>query len=123
MHPDHVQSAALVESARFYSKFVKGDLPHEPWYPRKHLHYFSTHIRVRFNPSVIFDISGFLECKMASIRAYESQFVVHAGNAARLQSIEHEARYWGDQVGIKAGEPFVCKELLKVKESSALFDL
>ena len=60
---------------------------------------------------------------MASIRAYESQFVVNTANSARLAAIEHEALYWGEQVGVVAGEPFVCKELLKVKDASTLFNL
>jgi bacillithiol biosynthesis deacetylase BshB1 len=123
VHPDHVQAAALVESARFYAKFVKSDLPHAPWYPRKHLHFFSTHIRVRFTPSFVFDISPHLDAKMAAIRAYESQFVVHTGNAARLDAIRHEALYWGAQVGVAAGEPFICKESVKISTASALFDL
>jgi bacillithiol biosynthesis deacetylase BshB1 len=123
VHPDHVQCAALVESARFYAKFVKSDLPFDPWYPRKHLHYFSTHIRVRFSPSFIFDISPWLDRKIDAIRAYESQFVTHTGNSARLEAIRHEALYWGDQVGAQAGEPFVCKELVKVGSAQSLFGL
>jgi len=123
LHPDHVQAAALVESARFYAKFVKCDLPYDPWFPRKHLHYFSTHIRVRFAPSIVYDISSYVDTKMASIAAYESQFVRHAGNAARLEAIRNEALYWGSQVGVVAGEPFICKESVKVSTASALFDL
>jgi bacillithiol biosynthesis deacetylase BshB1 len=123
VHPDHVQAAALVESARFYAKFVKSDLPHAPWYPRKHLHFFSTHIKVRFHPSFIFDISAHLDAKMAAIEAYESQFVAHEGNRRRLEEIRAEALYWGHQVGASAGEPFVCREAIKVASSSALFSL
>ena len=123
VHPDHVQAAALVESARFYAKFVKSELPHEPWYPRKHLHFFSTHIKVRFQPSFIFDISSQLETKMAAIAAYESQFVVHEGNRKRLDEIRTEAIFWGHQVGVAAGEPFVCRESIKVSTAAALSNL
>jgi bacillithiol biosynthesis deacetylase BshB1 len=123
VHPDHVQAAALVEAARFYAKFVKSDLPHAPWYPRKHLHFFSTHIRVRFLPGFIYDISTCLDAKLAAVKAYESQFVTHRGNSSRLDEIRNEALYWGSQVGIRAGEPFVCKESIKVATASALFEL
>lgn len=123
VHPDHVQACALIEAARFYSKFVKSDLPHEPWYPRKHLHFFSTHIRVRFSPAFVFDISEHLENKMASLAAYESQFVAHPGNAKRLEEIRAEARYWGNQVGVFAAEPFACRESLKISTPAALFDV
>jgi bacillithiol biosynthesis deacetylase BshB1 len=123
VHPDHVQAAALVESARFYAKFVKSDLPHAPWYTRKHLHFFSTHIKPRFQPSFIFDISSHLDAKMAAIEAYESQFIAHVGNRRRLEEIRTEAMYWGHQVGASAGEPFVCRESIKVSTPSALFTL
>jgi bacillithiol biosynthesis deacetylase BshB1 len=123
LHPDHVQAAALVESSRFYAKFVKSDLPYDPWFPRKHLHYFSTHIRVRFAPSIVYDISSHIDTKMASIAAYESQFVRHVGNAVRLEAIRNEALYWGSQIGVVAAEPLICKESVKVSTASALFDL
>ena len=123
VHPDHVQAAALVESARFYAKFVKSDMPHTPWYPRKHLQFFSTHIKVRFAPSFIFDISAHLDAKMESIRAYRSQFLEHAANQKRLEEIRTEALYWGHQVGVSAGEPFLCRELTKVATAEAMFSL
>jgi bacillithiol biosynthesis deacetylase BshB1 len=119
-HPDHVQAAALVESARFYAKFVKSDLPHEPWYPRKHLHFFSTHLKVRFSPSFVFDISAHLDTKISAISAYRSQFIDNRANQRRLDEIRAEAVYWGNQVGISAGEPFVCRELIRLSSAEAL---
>jgi bacillithiol biosynthesis deacetylase BshB1 len=119
-HPDHVQASALVDAARFYSKFVKTELAHEPWYPRTQLYFFSTHLRVKAQPSFIYDVSAFLGQKMSAIRAYESQFVTHPGNASRLEAIETEARYWGAQVGVAAGEPFVCREHIRILSVHAL---
>lgn len=123
VHPDHVQAAALVESSRFYAKFVKSDMPHAPWYPRKHLQFLSTHIKVRFAPSFIFDISAQLDSKMDSIRAYRSQFLENPSNQKRLDEIRTEALYWGQQVGVAAGEPFVCRELTKIATAEAMFTL
>lgn len=123
VHPDHVQAAALVESARFYAKFVKSDMPYDPWYPRKHLQFLSTHIKVRFAPSFIFDISAHLDAKMDSIRAYRSQFVEHQANQKRLEEIRTDALYWGHQVGVAAGEPFVCRELTKIATADGMFGL
>lgn len=122
-HPDHVQASKLVDAARFYSKFVKTDLPYDPWYPKRQFYFFSTHMRVRIEPTFIFDISDFLEVKMSSIRAYESQFVCHPQNAERLTMIRNEALYWGAQIGAGAGEPFVSKENIRVASSRALFNL
>jgi bacillithiol biosynthesis deacetylase BshB1 len=122
-HPDHVQACALVESARFYAKFVKSDLPHEPHYVRRVLHYFSTHLRPRFLPSVIVDISGYEAPKEAAIRAYKSQFQTHPGNAAKVDAMVRESRFWGDQIGRISGEPFVCRETLRVLDSSLLLSV
>ena len=118
-HPDHVQSSMLVDAARFYAKFVKTDLRHEPWYPQRELYFFSTHMRVKFEPSFVFDISAHLDEKMAAIKAYESQFVHHPANAKRLEVIRNEARYWGGQIGVDAGEPFVSKECVRVSSPEA----
>jgi bacillithiol biosynthesis deacetylase BshB1 len=122
-HPDHVQSTSLIEASRFYSKFVKSDLEHDPWYPRRIYHYFSTHLRNRFQPSFILDISNYLEKKLAAIRAYESQFVTHTGNSKRLSEIEYEAKYWGAQIGTYAGEPFVCRETVRIMSPEVLFTI
>jgi bacillithiol biosynthesis deacetylase BshB1 len=122
-HPDHVQACALIEAARFYSKFVKTDMSFEPHYPRRVLHYFSTHLRPRFLPSFIFDVSGHLDRKVEAITAYRSQFVHHPGNTSRIDAIRQEALFWGDQISVEAGEPFVCRESLRITEAKALFSV
>jgi LmbE family N-acetylglucosaminyl deacetylase len=123
IHPDHVQAAALIDAARFYAKFVKSDLKFEPWYPRRELYFFSTHLRVKITPSFVFDISGHLDTKMAAIRAYESQFVKHPRNAERLEVIKNEALYWGSQIGSSAGEPFVSKEQVRITSAHGFLDV
>lgn len=120
-HPDHVQACALCEAARFYAKFVKTDLPGLPWYPRKMLHYFSTHLRVRMSPTFVFDVTGYLDRKIDSITAYASQFVAHSGNQSRIEAIRREAMYWGDQTGVEAAEPFTCRETIRLSDETALF--
>lgn len=122
-HPDHVQASTLVDAARFYAKFVKTDLPYDPWHVPTQFYFFSTHMKVRLTPSFVYDISETLDVKMAAIRAFESQFVVNPKNSERLPEIETEARYWGHQIGVEAGEPFASKESLRVAGVSQLFSL
>ena len=122
-HPDHVQASALVDAARFYSKFVKSEIPHEPWYPKKQLYFFSTHLKVRVVPSFIFDISPFIEQKIAALNAYRSQFHDNTKNIGRISEIRREALYWGDQIGVAAGEPFVSREALRLDQSGSIFSL
>lgn len=120
-HPDHVEASKLTDSARFYSKFVKSALLHEPWFPRKQIYFFSTHLKVRFSPSFVFDVSAYLDTKLAALHAYRSQF--HAHNTGRIEEIGREARYWGDQIGTVAGEPFMLRESLKLNTLEALFSV
>jgi len=122
-HPDHVEASKLSDAARFYGKFVKGELANTPWYPRRQLYYFSTHLKVRVGPSFVFDISKFLGAKVEALRAYQSQFVDNPRNAGRIQEIRLEAQYWGAQIGAEAGEPFVSREPVRVGDSGALFCL
>jgi len=112
-----------VDAARFYSKFVKSDLAHQPWYPRKQFYFFSTHLRVQVSPSFIFDISGHLDTKLAAIQAFESQFGPRTPNAGRIQNIRNEALYWGSQIGVEAGEPFVCRENIRIHSAVGLCSL
>jgi bacillithiol biosynthesis deacetylase BshB1 len=122
-HPDHVNATALVDAARFYAKFVKTDLAHQPWYPRKQFYFFSTHLKVQISPSFIFDISGHLDSKIAAIRAFESQFGSRTANAGRIEQIRNEALFWGAQIGVEAGEPFVCRENIRISSAVALRSL
>jgi bacillithiol biosynthesis deacetylase BshB1 len=122
-HPDHLEACKLVEGARFYAKFSKSSMKYEPFYPKKLFHYFSTHIRVRFQPSFIFDISGHIEQKMESLKAYASQFSENPKNAHVIESIRTQNGFWGSQIGANFGEPFVCRETLAVSMKSSLFDI
>jgi len=120
-HPDHVQTCALGEAARFYSKFVKSDLPGAPTYPRKVLHYIFTHHRPRIAPSLVFNVTDQIDRKMDAVRAYASQFVQHPSNAAKLDAIRRDALFWGDQVGVVAAEPFMCRETIRISDPATLF--
>ena len=109
-HPDHIAAGHLVESARFYAKLTKSDIPGEPFFPLRTIYYFPVHIRLRKEPSYLIDIDGFLEKKKEAILCYHSQFVA-AGKEVFIESIMNENRYWGFQGRIKVAEPFFQKEL------------
>jgi LmbE family N-acetylglucosaminyl deacetylase len=87
------------------------------------LYFFSTHLRVQIQPSFIFDITGFLETKIAAIQAFDSQFGSATANVQRIEKIRNEALYWGSQIGTQAGEPFVCRENLRISSAAALCSL
>ena len=69
-HPDHIAAAALGEAARFYAKLTKTTIAGEPHYPRRVIHFLSTHYRLHVRPSFIIDISAHIDTKMAAVSAY-----------------------------------------------------
>ncbi len=111
-HPDHVAASALVDAARFWAKLTKTDLPGEPFYPHRIVYYFSVHLRLHPKPSFVLDVSAHLERKMEAIACYRSQFIEGRPTAppTLLDDLRDRARYWGWAVGVRYGEPFVCRE-------------
>jgi hypothetical protein len=51
-----------------------------------------------------------VERKVASIRAYHTQFVLPEKNRAVVEWVEASARYFGSRIGTEAGEPFHAPE-------------
>jgi LmbE family N-acetylglucosaminyl deacetylase len=42
-HPDHVAASQICVAARFYSKFTKTDMAHEPFFPPRVFRYMAVH--------------------------------------------------------------------------------
>ncbi len=109
-HPDHVAAAALTEAARFYAKLTKTSMRGDPIFPRRILHFLTTHYRLHIRPSFVFDISGQIEVKLRALRAYASQFGPERGTESFFEDIRTWNRYYGSLIGRSYGEPFVCRE-------------
>ncbi len=111
-HPDHVTASSLTDAARFWAKLSRTDLPAEPFWPPRILYYFSIHLRIHPQPSIVIDISGEIDDKMSAIRSYESQFVAGRSDEfpTMLDDIRDRARYWGWSIGRAYGEPFASRE-------------
>lgn len=122
-HPDHVNASVLGVASRFYAKLSNTDIPGEPFYPRKMLHYFCTHIRPKVTPSLIFDISSHFESKIAAISAYKSQFVDNPNNTNFFEAIKAEAAFWGSQIGSSYGEPFISREQIAIRDPKGLLEI
>jgi bacillithiol biosynthesis deacetylase BshB1 len=119
-HPDHIAGTRIVEDARFDAKLTKIDLPGDPIYPRWLFYYYATHLRWVANPSFCLDITGHLDAKLASIRAYDTQFVKPETNRRVVEWVEAAATYFGSRIGTQHAEPFYTKEPIGLK---ALGDL
>jgi N-acetylglucosamine malate deacetylase 1 len=119
-HPDHYRAGELAYEACFLSGLKKLDPETEPHRPFKVI-YSSLYANVL--PSFVVDISAQFERRMAALFAYESQYgEVEAGSSlfpARSEIQERLAaiaRFYGNQIGVKYGEPFVVKETMRVED-------
>ncbi len=121
-HPDHVAATEMIEAARFWSKLSKTDMPGEPYHPERVYYYYCIHLRLAIQPSWIVDISDQWQTKLASVAAYESQFITGRPTEAPtfLDRVRDEAAYWGKMINRPYGEPFATKEPLAM---SSLRDL
>lgn len=120
-HPDHVAATQLVEAARFWAKLTKTALPGEPHHPERIFNYYCIHLKQAIQPAFILDITDFWERKIASIRAYESQFITgrSAESPTLVEGFELEAAYWGKTIGVRYAEPFAAREPLGVRSMQA----
>src|SRR5438552_9756520 len=109
-HPDHVAVTRIAEDARFDAKLTQTDIPGEPWYPKRIIYYYCTHLRMNFNPTFCLDISDQIETKLAAVRAYESQMVANASTVPEM--VRTLCAYFGGRIGTACAEPFFTYEAL-----------
>jgi bacillithiol biosynthesis deacetylase BshB1 len=121
-HPDHVAATQLVDDARFWAKLTKTDLPGEPHHPRRIYNYYCIHLKQAIQPAFVLDISEHMDAKLASIRAYESQFITGrpAEGPQFLDQLRDEASYWGKTIGVRYGEPFTSREPIGLSSMAEL---
>lgn len=119
-HPDHYRCAEIGYEACFLSGLRKLDPYSEPHRPFKIL-YASLYADVK--PSFVVDISAEFERRMEALFCYQSQygeteeggalFPTQAEIRDRLSAI---ARFYGNLIGVKYGEPYVVKEAMAVDD-------
>lgn len=116
-HPDHVVASSLCDDARFWSKLSRTDMEGERFWPPMLLHYFSIHLRIHPPASIVIDITEDIEPKMASVSAYESQFVEGRSEdyPTLLDDVHDRCRYWGWTIHRPYGEPLLNREQVGIK--------
>jgi bacillithiol biosynthesis deacetylase BshB1 len=109
-HPDHMAVTRICEDARFDAKLTKSSIPGEPYYPKRIIYYFCTHLRLNFTPNFCIDISDTVEKKIEAVKCYASQFV---GNSAHVpEMVRTISAYFGTRIGTAHAEPFYTHEML-----------
>ncbi|SPE32782.1 LmbE family protein [Candidatus Sulfopaludibacter sp. SbA6] len=123
-HPDHYRCGEMGFEACFLAGLKKLDEYSEPHRPSKIL-YSSLYADVK--PSFVVDISAQFERRMSALLSYVSQYGETAEGGAlfpneaeirdRLGAI---ARFYGNLIGVKYGEPFVVKEAIRIDDIVAM---
>src|ERR1700722_8564417 len=109
-HPDHVAVTKIGEDARFDAKLTKSTIPGDPYYPKRVIYYFCTHLRMNFTPNFCIDITDTLQAKIESVQCYKSQCV---GNSAAVpEMVKTINGYFGSRIGTPYAEPFFTYEML-----------
>jgi len=125
-HPDHGRSAQLVENAAFLSGLVKIETQIDgklqtPWRPK----YVFNFIQDKYlTPNFVIDISEVMDEKLASIKAYGTQFNSPSLNEPQtyistpdfLESIIYRAKMMGKMIGVKYGEGFISSKMIGLRD-------
>jgi N-acetylglucosamine malate deacetylase 1 len=119
-HPDHYRTAELGYEACFLAGLKKLDQSTEPHRPHKVV-YSSLYANV--TPSFVIDVTRYFTQRMDSLLAYRSQYS-NANDDSMLFPDAEEirdrlsaiARFYGNLIGVKYGEPFVVKEMMRVDD-------
>ncbi len=130
-HPDHGRAGNLIYDACFLSglKQVKTadetGSEQEKWRPKYLFHYLQDRF---YEPDLIVDISDVFEQRMASIKAYTTQFhnpgsnepATYISNSGFMDAITGRARLLGKRIGVQFAEGFVSKKNIGISNLSAL---
>lgn len=129
-HPDHGRAGDLANDACFLSGLpkIKTELDgkvQEAWRPRLNFQYIQDNY---IRPDIIVDITPYIETKIASIKAFKTQFFnpdhqereTYISSPEFFESVIGRAREFGKSIGATYGEGFTSRKLLGVDN---LFDL
>ena len=123
-HPDHYRACELGYEACFLSGLKKLDPYSEPHRPFKILY---SGLYTNIKPSFVVDISAQFERRMAALLSYTSQYGAGeegSGLFPQEQEIRERlgsiARFYGNLIGVRYGEPFIVKEAMEIADIVAL---
>ena len=122
-HPDHYRASEIGFEACFLAGLKKLDEQTEPHRPQKIL-YSSLYADVK--PSFIVDIGAQFERRMKTLLSYRSQYGaaepggLFPGEPEIRERLGAIARFYGNLIGVRYGEPFVVKEAMRVDDIVAM---
>ena len=119
-HPDHYRTADLGYEGCFLAGLKKLDQYTEPHRPYKVI-YSSVYASVE--PTFVVDITRQFERRMEALFCYQSQYGDREEGSELFPSLkearerlETVAKFYGQKIGARYGEPFVVKETMAVDD-------
>jgi len=119
-HPDHYRAGEMGYEGCFLAGLKRLDEYSEPHRPFKIL-YSSLYADVK--PSFIVDISSQFERRMQALLSYTSQYgkmedggALFPDEAEIRERLGAIARFYGNQIGVRYGEPFVVREAMEIAD-------
>lgn len=124
-HPDHGKGSSLVSDACFLSGLTKIDTGQQAWRPQHVYHYIQFH---ELTPDFVVDISGFMDKKIDSVLAYESQFYNPNSSEPNtiisspefLESIKYRASNLGRLASCQYAEGFTVEKTITLSSLNGL---
>ena len=123
-HPDHYHASGIGYEACFLAGVRKIDQYTEPHRPHKII-YASIYANV--TPSFVVDITQYFDRRMESLLAYRSQYGSESEGATLFpdeaeirERLAAMARFYGNLIGVRYGEPYVVKETMRIDDVVSL---
>ncbi|GGA91743.1 bacillithiol biosynthesis deacetylase BshB1 [Puia dinghuensis] len=128
-HPDHGRAGHLISDACFLSGLRKVETlddvgrPQQHWRPKYVFHYIQDRYAA---PSFVYDITPVFETKLASIRAYSSQFFsteykqnepqTYISSPEFLNAVIGRHQMYGKMIGVAYAEGFITEKMIGVRD-------
>ncbi len=130
-HPDHGRASDLVQTAVFLSGLRKVQTfadaePQQEWRPKQLFHFIQDML---IRPDFVVDVTEYWDTKMASIKAYASQFhnpdwkgdpETYISSSDFFVNTEARAREMGRSIQATYAEGFTCRKVLGVDDLFSL---
>jgi bacillithiol biosynthesis deacetylase BshB1 len=118
-HPDHESASVLLKRSLFDSGLRKIETDQGAFRPKTILFYM---LHKYFDPTFVVDITDQMDQKLKSIHAYVTQFsldskdgqATYINNPQFLQSVITRSELLGQQIGVKYGEGFYYRDVMKI---------
>ncbi|MCL2648348.1 MAG: PIG-L family deacetylase [Phycisphaerales bacterium] len=122
-HPDHVAVTRIAEDARFDAKLTKSAISGAPWYCKRIIYYFCTHLRIHFPASFCVDVTGHWQKKIEAINCYQSQFYTGrsgSDHGSVVRYVTTIGQYFGGTINRGYAEPFYAEEMIGLQSLDGL---